>query len=88
LSPPGGAASSDEVKSLQAQLKQQIEQQAVFKAQFMKYLEKIKEKVTEMELKVLETQNEKNFYKQKYQEQEEVVNAYRGKETDLAVKMG
>jgi hypothetical protein len=34
----------------------------------MKYLEKLKEKVTEMELKVLETQNEKNFYKQKYQE--------------------
>lgn len=32
----------------------------------MKYLEALKEKVSEMELKVLETQNEKNFYKQKY----------------------
>jgi hypothetical protein len=31
--------------------------------QFMKYLEALKEKVAEMELKVLETQNEKNFYK-------------------------
>jgi len=54
----------------------------------MKYLEKIKEKVTEMELKVLETQNEKNFYKLKYQEQEEIVKGYREKETELAVKMG
>jgi len=32
----------------------------------MKYLEALKEKVAVMELKVLETQNEKNFYKSKY----------------------
>lgn len=55
------------------QLKQQAEQQNQFKMQFMKYLEALKEKVAEMELKVLETQNEKNFYKSKYQEMEEVV---------------
>ncbi len=51
----------------------------------MKYLEKLKEKVTEMELKVLETQNERNFYKQKHQEQEEIVQKYIDKEKELAV---
>ena len=54
----------------------------------MKYLEKLKEKVTEMELKVLETQNEKNFYKQKYQEQEDIVRTNRDREQQLAIKMG
>jgi hypothetical protein len=54
----------------------------------MKYLEKLKEKVTEMELKVLETQNEKNFYKQKYQEQEDMVRTHRDKEQEVAIKMG
>jgi hypothetical protein len=34
--------------------------------QVMKILEKLKEESAKMELKVLETQNEKNFYKQKY----------------------
>lgn len=42
-----------------------------FKQQFMQYLEVLKEKVAEMELKVKESFNERNFYKQKYQEQEE-----------------
>jgi hypothetical protein len=32
----------------------------------MQYLEVLKERVAEMELKVKETQNERNFYKQKY----------------------
>jgi hypothetical protein len=75
------SGSSRNIESLQ----QQKEQQSVFKAQFMKYLEKLKEKVTEMELKVLETQNERNFYKQKHQEQEEIVQKYIDKEKELAV---
>lgn len=37
----------------------------------MKYLEVLKVKVGEMELKVRESQNERNFYKQRYTEQEE-----------------
>lgn len=34
-----------------------------FKQQFMQYLEVLKEKVAEMEIKVRESQNERNFYK-------------------------
>lgn len=70
------------------QLKQQAEQQNQFKMQFMKYLEALKEKVAEMELKVLETQNEKNFYKSKYQEMEDVVTLMREKEKEDAVHIG
>lgn len=70
------------------QLKQQAEQQNQFKMQFMKYLEALKEKVAEMELKVLETQNEKNFYKSKYQEIEDVVTLMREKEKEDAVHIG
>jgi hypothetical protein len=32
----------------------------------MQYLEVLKDKVTDMELKVRETQNERNFYKEKF----------------------
>eukprot|EP00347_Sterkiella_histriomuscorum_P017885 403347605 len=53
-----------------------------FKKQFMQYLEVLKEKVSVMELKVRESQNEKNFYKDKYQEQEEVINNLRNQEKD------
>lgn len=63
-------------------MKQQSEQQNQFKTQFTKYLEMLKEKVAQMELKVKETQNEKNFYKQKYQEQEDVITQYREREKD------
>lgn len=54
----------------------------------MKYLEALKEKVSEMELKVLETQNEKNFYKSKYQEMEETLTSMREKEKEAAVQIG
>lgn len=43
----------------------------------MKYLEVLKEKVADMEIKVRESQNERNFYKTKYTEQEEVINNMR-----------
>lgn len=54
----------------------------------MKYLEALKEKVAEMELKVLETQNEKNFYKSKYQEMEDHMVVMREKEKEAAVHIG
>ena len=34
-----------------------------FKAQFIQYLDVLKEKVAEMELKIKESNTEKNFYK-------------------------
>ncbi len=51
----------------------------------MKYLEVLKEKVQDMELKVRETQNERNFYRQKYMEMEEIMKALREREKSYSV---
>ena len=51
----------------------------------MQYLEVLKEKVADMELKVRETQNERNFYKTKYTEQEDLLKELRDKEKDFSV---
>jgi len=40
-----------------------------------------------MELKVKETQNERNFYKAKYQEQEEVIRELRNVEINQSVQI-
>ena len=53
----------------------------------MQYLEILKEKVSEMELKVRESQNERNFYKQKYTEQEETLNQLRATEKEHTVTL-
>ncbi|CDW80401.1 mannose-6-phosphate isomerase [Stylonychia lemnae] len=58
-----------------------------FRQQFMQYLDVLKQKVAEMEFKVRESQNEKNFYKNKYQEQEETMKILRLKETEQSVQI-
>ncbi len=55
------------------------------KQQFTQYLEVLKEKVAEMELKAKESFNEKTFYKQKYEEQEEQVSFLREREKDYSI---
>ena len=51
----------------------------------MQYLDVLKEKINEMELKVKESQNEKNFYKQKYLENEEQLQFHREREKDYSI---
>lgn len=48
-------------------------------------MEALKEKVAEMELNVKEANNERNFYKQKFAESEEVLNYLRDREKDFSV---
>ncbi len=51
----------------------------------MSYLDVLKDKVSDMEVKVRETQNERNFYKQKYLESDALVTELREKEKESSI---
>ena len=44
-------------------------------------------KVSQMDLKVKEQQNEKSFYKQKFEQQEEQLKFYREREKDYTIQL-